>query len=167
MAMKSRHIAAEATERPFRAADWPMQHCYMIERQHMFNSSRLLRRHGIDHQQWRVLVSLVERNGLWIKDMAGRCGLERTTLSKLLDRMEVKGLVLRVTELKDRRHLRIVLTAKGRATHRRCAPLVLGLFDDYFREFSAAEMRGFMDMLKRVRRNVETRGIALAAGRDL
>jgi DNA-binding MarR family transcriptional regulator len=80
--------------------------------------------------------------------------------------MELKGLVLRAMEPKDRRHSRIVLTAKGRATQRRCAPLVLGLLDDYFREFSAAEMSGFIHMLKRLRLNVETRGIALAADRD-
>jgi DNA-binding MarR family transcriptional regulator len=154
--------AAEALS--FRAAEWPIQHFYMIERQHMINSSRLLRRHGIDHLQWRVLVSLVEHNGLWINEMAARCGFERTTLSKLLDRIEAKGLVLRVIEPQDRRRFRIVLTPKGRGVYRKCAPLVLGLFDDYFKEFSAAEMRGFMRMLQRVRRNVEARGALLAQG---
>lgn len=155
-----------AGERAFHAADWPIQHCYMIERQHMLNSSRLLRRHGIDHLQWRVLVSLIEHDTLSIGEMAARCGLERTTLSKLLDRVEAKGLVLRVIEPEDRRRFRIVLTPKGRATYRKCTPLVLGLFDDYFQEFTAAEMRGFMQMLKRIRKNVELRGTALARHLD-
>ncbi len=155
-----------AGERAFQAADWPIQHCYMIERQHMLNSSRLLRRHGIDHLQWRVLVSLIEHDKLWINEMAARCGIERTTLSKLLDRVEAKGLVLRVIEPEDRRRFRIVLTPKGRATYRKCAPLVLGLFDDYFQEFTAAEMRGIMQMLKRIRKNVELRGTALARHLD-
>jgi DNA-binding MarR family transcriptional regulator len=148
----------------FSAAEWPIQHFYMIERQHMANSSRLLRRHGIDHLQWRVLVSLIEHNGLWINEMAARCGFERTTLSKLLDRMETKGLVLRVIEQEDRRRFRIALTRKGRGVYRKCAPLVLGLFDDYFNEFSAGEMRSFMRMLQRIRRNVEARGAMLAQG---
>jgi len=156
-----------AIERTFRAADWPIQHFYMIERQHMLNSNRLLRQHGIDHMQWRVLVSLIEKDGLWINDMAARCGLERTTLSKLLDRIEAKGLVLRVIEPRDRRRFRVVLTPKGRSTYRKCAPLVLGLFDGYFDEFSLEEMHAFMQMLRRIRKNVEVRGLMLAKHLDL
>jgi len=150
-----------ADERMFHATDWPIQHFYMIERQHMLNSTRLLRQHGIDHMQWRVLVSLIEHDGLWINDMAARCGIERTTLSKLLDRIEAKGLVLRVIEPQDRRRFRIVLTPKGRSTYRKCVPLVLRLFDNYFEEFSPEEMHELLRMLRCIRKNVEMRGLMM------
>lgn len=147
------------------AADWPIQHCYRIERQHMLNSDWLLRKNGINHLQRRVLVCLVERNGRSVNEIAARCGFERTTLSKLLDRIESKGLVSRQVETKDRRRFRVVLTPKGRAIFAKSAPLVLGLFAVYFEAFSKAEMEGCVSMMQRVCAQVDASDAAHAQGR--
>jgi DNA-binding MarR family transcriptional regulator len=138
-----------------------MHHLLMIERQHMANSSQLLKRCGIDHRIWRLLVNLAEADGASINDVADRGGFERTTLSKIADKAQAKGLIARVIETDDRRRTRLALTAKGRQMIDLCKPIVLGLFDRYFRDLGQGEVEQLMRLLLKVRHNVEIEGVVI------
>jgi len=60
------------------------------------------------------LISLWNEDALKVVDLGKRSGLEASTMSGLLDRMERDGLVTRVPDPSDRRVLRINLTDEGR-----------------------------------------------------
>jgi DNA-binding MarR family transcriptional regulator len=72
---------------------------------------RELHRHGIAGSVWRVLAVLFGRGSTTVTDLADRCALQQPTLSKLLDRMRQQELVSRVTDERDRRVVRVTLTA--------------------------------------------------------
>ncbi len=72
-----------------------------------------LRRRGISVPVWRVLASLVGGEGETVTGLADICLLQQPTMTKLLDRMVRDGLVQRTQDTKDRRVVRVGLTARG------------------------------------------------------
>jgi DNA-binding MarR family transcriptional regulator len=72
-----------------------------------------LRRRGISVPVWRVLASLVGSTGETVTGLAEACLLQQPTMTKLLDRMVRDGLVKRSQDTRDRRVVRVVLTARG------------------------------------------------------
>ncbi|MEW6111121.1 MAG: MarR family transcriptional regulator [Thermodesulfobacteriota bacterium] len=61
-----------------------------------------------------ALMSLWVTDGLKVTEIARAAGLETSTMTGLLDRMERDGLVTRTADPADRRVLRIYLTEEGR-----------------------------------------------------
>ncbi|MGD9078757.1 MAG: MarR family transcriptional regulator [Desulfobacterales bacterium] len=61
-----------------------------------------------------VLMSLWQKDGLKVIELSKKAGLEPSTMTGLLDRMERDELVERTTDPTDRRVLRIHLTEVGR-----------------------------------------------------
>ena len=62
---------------------------------------------------WRVLASLVGSTGETVTGLAEACLLQQPTMTKLLDRMVRDGLVKRTQDTRDRRVVRVALTARG------------------------------------------------------
>jgi MarR family transcriptional regulator, organic hydroperoxide resistance regulator len=72
-----------------------------------------LRRYGISVTVWRVLASLVGSSGETVTGLAETCLLQQPTMTKLLDRMVRDELVRRSQDTRDRRVVRVALTARG------------------------------------------------------
>src|SRR4051794_18896063 len=72
-----------------------------------------LRRCGISVTVWRVLASLVGSSGETVTGLAETCLLQQPTMTKLLDRMVRDELVRRSQDIRDRRVVRVALTARG------------------------------------------------------
>lgn len=70
---------------------------------------------GITFGQWKVIVMLVNQNGLTQKEIADKLGLESPTLIPIIDKMEKETLVVRKVDSDDRRNNRIYRTEKADA----------------------------------------------------
>ncbi len=69
---------------------------------------------GLSVTQWRVLSSLrSSEGGMTIGELAFHTVTKQPTLSKVVQRMAVDGLVSRTEVRADRRQTRVLLTAKG------------------------------------------------------
>jgi MarR family transcriptional regulator for hemolysin len=75
--------------------------------------SELRQRVGVTIGQWKVMVMLVNQNGLTQKDIADRLWLESPTLIPILDKMEKDGLLVRKVDSVDRRINRIYRTDRA------------------------------------------------------
>lgn len=73
-----------------------------------------LKPHGLDVAEWRILATLSDGDGMTIGDLTGIVMFRQPTLSKIIDRMESEGLVRRSRDDRDRRQIRIHITAEGR-----------------------------------------------------
>lgn len=80
-----------------------------------------LRERGTSLPVWRVLAALHASPGQTVTALAAACLLQQPTTTKLLDRMARDGLVARAPDARDRRVVRVALTADGDA---RAAELV-------------------------------------------
>ncbi|HET7148020.1 MAG TPA: MarR family winged helix-turn-helix transcriptional regulator [Candidatus Nitrosopolaris sp.] len=72
--------------------------------------SQLREKVGVTVGQWKVLVMLVDQNGLTQKEIAYRLGLEGATLIPIIDKMEKDKLVVRKVDPTDRRNNMIYRT---------------------------------------------------------
>lgn len=92
-----------------------------------------LARHDLTLPQWVVLTALWRSNGLKITHLADYCNNGQPALSRILDRMEAKGLVERCASPTDRREVRVFLTDKGNS---------LSHLKGYLQQFNQAMMTG-------------------------
>ena len=69
---------------------------------------------GLTYPQYLVMLVLWERDGLMVSELGERLGLDSGTLTPLLKRLEVLGLVARIRAVEDERRVHISLTAAGR-----------------------------------------------------
>lgn len=70
---------------------------------------------GLTYTQYITLLALWERDGETVKALGERLFLDSGTLTPLLKKLEVQGLVRRDRSLEDERNVLIWLTAAGRA----------------------------------------------------
>lgn len=71
-------------------------------------------RRGVAIHQWRVLGSLFDSPDLSLSDLAELTVIKQPTLTRLVQRLEKRGLIRKVIDPEDRRHVRLSLTARGR-----------------------------------------------------
>lgn len=77
--------------------------------------SRKLAAREVTVAEWVMLRELYECDGMAPSALAGRLGMTRGAISKLVDRLVAKSLLTRVPGKPDRRYQDLTLTAAGRA----------------------------------------------------
>lgn len=100
------------------------QLCFSIyAAQHAFNRfyKPLLGPLGLTYPQYLVLLTLWEQDGLPVRAIGDRLGLDSGTLTPLLRRMDESDLVTRIRDKLDERVVRIHLTARGRRLEAKAA----------------------------------------------
>ncbi|HEY8478400.1 MAG TPA: MarR family transcriptional regulator [Spirillospora sp.] len=82
------------------------------------------RRHGIGLSEFRALCRLSRAEGgeLRMQELADLIGLNQSSVSRLVARLEDAGLTRRVMCPKDRRGVYTVITEEGRAVQEKAAP---------------------------------------------
>ncbi len=112
MSGNSRVHSADLTEAEYRAL---AEFRYQI-RQFLHFSEEAAKREGLEPQQHQLLLALCayEPPGPTIGQLAERLLIRPHSAVGLIDRMEARGLVERTHSGKDRREVRIRLTADGR-----------------------------------------------------
>lgn len=87
-------------------------------------SRALQRRHGVGLSEFRALCKLAsaEDGELRMQELADRIGLNQSSISRLVGRMESAGLTRRDMCDRDRRGVYTVITDEGRALHAVAGP---------------------------------------------
>lgn len=83
-----------------------------------------LKADGLRAPEWRALASLYSRHRLSMSELADLTSIDRTTLSRVVDRMVRAGWVMRLTDASDARVTRLALTAAGERLFARIWPAV-------------------------------------------
>ena len=151
-ARKRKDLAAAPV---FRVSEWPMAHFARIERQHQRNAAHVLARHGVHHREWRMLAIIDEMGVAGVTELAERAVIERSTIGKLLMRLEQKGLLVRVAASADTRTNPVKLTARGRALLAKSVALIRQLFEQYRQKMSNADYAALMQLTAQFRLGVE------------
>lgn len=94
---------------------------------------------GATLQMWRVLAALRERDGRRMGDLSETTSIEVSTLTRLVDNMEKKGLVARRRHADDARAVMLHATPAGRRLTQRILPIAERYERVALAGFSAAE----------------------------
>ena len=109
--------------------------------------------HGITSQQAALLLlSRILKEPSPIK-MAERLGTDAAGMTRLLDRLEAKGLIFRKVSPNDRRSLVIVLGPRGKHVLPRLIPEFQGAERGLLEGFSKSEVEQLHVMLRRLLKN--------------
>jgi DNA-binding MarR family transcriptional regulator len=100
-----------------------------------------------------ALLPLWQEDGLKLVELGRRSGLETSTMTGLIDRMERDGLVERRDDANDRRVQLIYLTEKGRQAMSPALAVVDSVLDNVFEGISQKDLSKTTDVLKRVLAN--------------
>jgi DNA-binding MarR family transcriptional regulator len=133
---------------PFDPFEWPIAWMALAERQHARNATALLAPLGLHHREFRLLAFLGRQDGLSVGELAEAAVLERSTVSKMLDRLEAEGWVERHGHPDDARRATLGLTAEGQSRLHAARPIVQSLFQRYQAGTTPAEHEGFMQALR-------------------
>lgn len=69
---------------------------------------------GVTLSQCYALIEIGHKQGVSINDLAVALGLDKSTASRTVDNLAMRGLVKREQELTDRRYLKVKLTEHGK-----------------------------------------------------
>ena len=101
-----------------------------------------------------VLMSLWQEDVLRMAVLGRRAGLEPSTMTGLLDRMERDGLVTRNVDPRDRRAQQVRLTRRGRDVRAPVEAVVTAVMDRVFADIPGAELDRTKRLLRRVLGNL-------------
>jgi homoprotocatechuate degradation regulator HpaR len=125
-------------------------------REHVIACFRpILNEHGLTEQQWRILRLLVDAGALEPREIGEQCRISSPSLAGVLSRMQQLGLIKRRRFDRDRRRVRVSLTAKSRALARRMAPAIEATYrrleSQVGRDFSARLYRTIDTLIESLR----------------
>ncbi|GAB1071432.1 MarR family transcriptional regulator [Shewanella algae] len=84
-----------------------------VELQHELDSR--LKRYQLDIKLWPVLFALWQEEGISQTELSRRCDVANYTMTRLLDQLQVQGLIYRHQEEDNRRAFQIFLTDQAKA----------------------------------------------------
>ena len=113
---------------------------------------------GATLQMWRVLAALREHDGRRMGDLSETTSIEVSTLTRLVDNMEKKGLVARRRNGEDARVVALHVTPAGRRLTQRIIPIAERYEAVALAGFSAAETKTLKAALRRLYVNMEGLG---------
>jgi DNA-binding MarR family transcriptional regulator len=124
---------------------------------HVSNAfARRLLASGVTAAEWVVMREMFEDEETSPGVLAGRMGMTRGGVSKLVDRLVTKNLVTRRERSDDRRFQSIALTAAGRRLTPQLAALADQNDEEFFRTLSAGERATLIATMKKL---VEAHGL--------
>ena len=114
---------------------------------------------GLTYPQYLTMLVLWERDGLTVGEIGERLALDSATLSPLLRRLSMSGLVTKTRDPDDERRVTVQLTDDGRALEGRAAAVpgeVAGYLVDGLADYTA--LRGQLTaLLERMAQAAEAR----------
>lgn len=111
--------------------------------------------HGLTNAQWLPLIKLYERKAGSVAELARACQLDNGAMTRLLDRVESKGLCRRVRSVSDRRVVNLELTPEGEDAARVIPEVLSNMQNSMLEGFSEAEWLQLVDFLQRILKNAE------------
>lgn len=119
--------------------------------------NRMLKDYGITElntAQGRVMFVLWRDDGLPISALAEKTGLEKSTLTSMLDRLEQAGFLYRTPSPDDRRKILIFRTEKDKSFQEQYVQVSQEMTRIFYRGFTEPEIARFEANLERILDNL-------------
>jgi DNA-binding MarR family transcriptional regulator len=117
---------------------------FQLARAHRARAAAMLREMDLHPGQELLLMQLLDRDGQTQSELLESVGLDHSTVSKSLRRMQDAGLLVRDPAPHDRRVMIVHLTDKGRAMREPLAAMWRDLEETSARDLSAQQSESFV-----------------------
>ena len=110
--------------------------------------------HDLTMPQWRVIAQLAHGDGISQVGLAGLCETDPMTISGVVERLESKGLVQRVSDPDDNRAKIVLITDKARALVSQMKALADQVYGTAFEGISEADKACALRVLNQMSDNL-------------
>jgi DNA-binding MarR family transcriptional regulator len=117
--------------------------------------AREMKGFGLRVPEWRALAALYARRRCTTSELSDLSSIDRTTLTRTLDRMEDAGWVARLTDAEDARVTRLALTAAGERLFQRIWPTVQQINRAALEGLPAGAAESLRRTLEQMRENLD------------
>lgn len=111
--------------------------------------------HGLTHAQWAPLFKLYNCQVSTVAELARTLEMDPGAMTRLLDRLEAKGLCKRLRSEVDRRVVNLELTPDGEAVASKIPAALCASMNAHLAGFSEAEWHQLKGYLQRILANSE------------
>jgi DNA-binding MarR family transcriptional regulator len=148
---------ADPARAGFRIADYPF---YLLARtagRYAIDMENALRAIDMDLASWRALMVVSESNPSSVSEIADRAVVRLSTMTRVVQRLEKRGLLGISRRKNDARVTEVTITAAGRRAVRQARQIASRLYNLAFHDLQAAEIEAFNSLLRKVFRNLALR----------
>jgi MarR family transcriptional regulator, organic hydroperoxide resistance regulator len=153
-------MAAPAPRTPSTAGEGPMSYAiFQLARAHRARAAAMLREMDLHPGQELLLMQLLDRDGQTQSELLESVGLDHSTVSKSLRRMQDAGLLVREPAAHDRRVIVVHLTDKGRAMREPLATMRRALEMTSRQNLSTQQAKSFVRMAYAIADAINSRAL--------
>ena len=118
--------------------------------------SSAIKNHSIDvtPEQWAILNRLNENSDLTQKEVAKLTFKDNANITRMVDKLEKKGLVIRQSDANDRRSWKLSITKKGIEIRDLVEPLAVDILNKISKGISEKEMDSYNNISKKIINNL-------------
>lgn len=110
--------------------------------------------HNITTEQWSVLAKLYYEDGIYQKQIGDCLFKDKPTITRILDLMEKKNLIIRISDDKDRRKSKVYLTQDGKDVVKELIPVAEEFQERLAVNLSHDEIEQFTQVLEKLCTNI-------------
>lgn len=134
----------------FRINDYPLfRMAQIISATHELIVSRVSS-YKLTPSSWRAIALLAEGQDWTVRSLAKCAAIERSALSRILDRLEHDDLIERTPNPQDGRSSYLTLTSKGRLLYAECEPIAVDAMNKAFGGISTQDKNYLTALLDQI-----------------
>ncbi|MBS0421709.1 MAG: MarR family transcriptional regulator [Proteobacteria bacterium] len=134
----------------FKVADWPFYLIARTARRYEMDMEEALRRIDMDVPSWRAIMLVHEQNPSSVSEIAERAVNRLSTMTRVVQRLEKRGLVKLDTRAADARVTDVFITPHGEEVVEQVRAVASRIYQSAFKDLSAVEVETLNNLLLRV-----------------
>jgi MarR family transcriptional regulator, organic hydroperoxide resistance regulator len=138
----------------FRIADWPFYLIARTARRYEMDMEHALRRIDMDLPSWRATMLLHERSPSSVSEIAERAVIRLSTMTRVVQRLEKRGLVTLSRRASDARVTDVYITPDGERVVEQVRAVASRIYQSAFQNLDASEIGTLNALLLRVFNNL-------------
>jgi DNA-binding MarR family transcriptional regulator len=126
---------------------------YLMKRVQMSivaQADRKLAAHGLTSAQWGPLLRMKTTGGATVAELSRWLNVDAGAMTRLLDRLEKKGLCKRIRSTEDRRVVRVELTREGEQVIKHVPAVLAKVMNAHLAGFNKTEWKALVSYLQRM-----------------
>ncbi|MFB4213485.1 MarR family winged helix-turn-helix transcriptional regulator [Shouchella sp. JSM 1781072] len=110
-----------------------------------------LKTYGITPEQWTVIKRLHSHGDLPQKELAAVSEKDKATLTRIVDLLERKTIIVKRNNPEDKRSHYVSLTERGSTLYERILPGTEAFYQDIVADISESDLQTYVQTLKKIR----------------
>ena len=110
---------------------------------------------GLNNSETKVIVCLDAKPGLTHKELGEFCNADKAAISRILNKMEQKDLILSNHDINNRKTLHNKLTEQGKKIAEKIKELHKKHREKYFSKLSQQDYNSLIEIMEKIFRNVK------------